>query len=560
MYRYDADDQRLVEERVSQLRDQLKRHLAGELSADELRPLRLQNGLYVERNGPMLRVAIPYGLLASDQLRALARVASAYCRGRGHFTTRHNLQLDWLDLEDAPEILAELARVQLHAIQSSGSCIRNISCDPLAGAAPDETVDPRPWCELLRQWGAGHPEFAYLPRKLKIAVSGAQEDRALIRVHDIGLVARRNAAGEIGFQVLVGGGLGRSPMLAQELTDFLPWRHLLGYCEAICRVYNLAGRRDNLYKARLKVLVDSIGIAEFRRRVSAEWDCIKDGPLTLTPEKLGRVARHFADKPYRILPGDDPSHLSGLDRNPGYAAWVRHNVLPHRRPGYAIVTLTLKGPDRAPGDVTSEQMLELAQWADAYSFGEIRVSQRQDLVLADVPQSDLPALWLKARAAGLAATDAGLLADIVACPGGDYCSLANARSIPLAQTIQTRFRDPELLARLGQIRVNLSGCMNGCAHHPVADIGLRGIDKKGAEHYQIGIGGRQGTDARFAAVLGPAIPADRVPAALEQLASTFLAYRRDGEPFAQAVARLGIAPFRSALSAGAEVARELADA
>lgn len=559
MYRYDAHDQRLLEARIAELRDQLRRHRAGELSADALRPLRLLNGLYIERNGPMLRVAIPYGLLGSDQLRALARVTGVYGRGRGHFTTRHNFQIDWLALDDAPEILAELARVQLHAIQSSGSCIRNISCDPLAGAAPDEDVDPRPWCELLRQWSAGHPAFANLPRKLKIAVCGAREDRALVRVHDIGLLARRDAAGAIGFQVLVGGGLGRNPRLAQTLTDCLPWPHLLGYCEAICRVYNRLGRRDDPYKARLKALVERLGIDEFRRRVEAERATIGDA-LALTPAKVERVARHFADKPYRDLTADDPGHRREQARNPAYAAWVRHHVQPHRRPGYAIATIALKAPERAPGDLDSERMRLIADWADDHSFGEIRVTQRQNLVLADVPQSDLPALWHKIRAAGLAGSAAGLLADLVACPGGDYCSLANARSAPLAQAIQARFGDAESLARLGPIRVNVSGCMNGCAHHAVADIGLRGIDKQGVAHYQIAIGGRQGTDARFAEVLGPAIPADRVPAALERLASAYLAYRRDGESFAEAATRLGLPTFRAALSDAAAAARAPAPA
>jgi sulfite reductase (NADPH) hemoprotein beta-component len=546
MYRHDADDRRLIEQRAAQLRDQLERYRAGELSADELRPLRLQNGLYIERNGPMLRIAIPYGMLAADQLRALARVARTYDRGYGHFTTRHNFQLNWLDLKDAPTILESLARVQLHAIQTSGSCIRNISCDPLAGAAADESVDPRPWCELLRQWSAGHPEFAYLPRKLKIAVTGASSDRAAIQVHDIGISALRNGDGEIGFRILVGGGLGRTPRLAQEIEPFLPWQHLLSYCESICRVYNLAGRRDNLYKSRLKILVDSIGIAEFRRRVAAEWSFIKDGPLALTRERLDPVASHFAPKPYLELPAHDPEHRRALGAHPAFAAWVRHNVQAHRRPGYAIVTVSTKRRDDPPGDVTAGQMLRIAQWADEYSFGEIRVTQRQNLVLADVRRSDLYALWTKIRETGIADPNSGLLTDIVACPGGDYCSLANARTITLANAIAERFADQAQVERLGPIAVNLSGCMNGCAHHHLGNIGIRGIDKQGAEYYQIGIGGISGRATGFGDVIGPALPADRVPAAIERLTAVYLAYRRDGESFVETVARIGSAPFKTA--------------
>ncbi|WP_295445872.1 nitrite/sulfite reductase [uncultured Thiodictyon sp.] len=561
MYQYTAQDQQLVDARVTELRDQLARSRAGTLSAEDLRPLRLLNGLYILRHGPMLRIAVPYGLLASDQLRVLARVAEAYGGGRGHFTTRHNFQISGLVLEDAPLVLAELAQVQLHAIQSSGNCIRNITSDPLAGAAAAEPMDPRAWCELLRQWSAGHPGFSRLPRKIKIAVQGVGPDRALIRVQDIGLNLVRDAAKETGFRVYVGGGLGRTPMAALELEPFLPWRHLLSYCEAICQVFNTQGRRDNPHKSRLKFLVRDLGIEEFRRRVEAAWAPLKDGALTLTETQVARVAGHFADPPYLDLTGDDALHLHRLEREPAYAAWVRHNVQPHRRPGYAIVTLSTKRVDNAPGDVSAEQLRQAAQWADDYSFGEVRVTQRQNLVLVQVRQSDLHGLWRQAAIAGLANPNIGLLTDIIACPGGDECDLANARSVPLVNAIQARFADQGLLERLGALVVNCSGCMNGCAHHQVADIGIRGIDKQGAEYYQLGLGGRAGVDTRFGTVIGPAIAAAEVPATLERLLGAYLNHRRESEPFSDTVRRIGNTPFATAAYGAAERAvRELARA
>ncbi|WP_295387779.1 nitrite/sulfite reductase [uncultured Thiodictyon sp.] len=564
MYQYNARDQQLVDARVAQLRDQLERHRAGTLSAEAFRPLRLQNGLYTLRQAAMLRIAVPYGLLSGDQLRALAQVSETYGPGHGHFTTRHNFQLAGLTLEAAPLVLADLARVQLHAIQSSGSCIRNVTSDPLAGAAADEPMDPRPWCELLRQWSAGHPAFTRLPRKVKIAVQGAGADRALIQVQDIGFNLVRNAAKETGFRVLVDGGLGRTPMPALELESFLPWRHLLSYAEAICQVFNADGRRDSPHKSRLKFLVRSLGLDEFRRRVAAAWAPLKDSELTLTAARVAGIAGHFADPPYADLAGDDALHLHRVERDPAYAAWVRHNVQPHRRPGYAIVTLSTKRSDRAPGDVAAAQLRQVADWADDYSFGEVRVTQRQNLVLAQVRQSDLHALWRQAVPAGLATPNIGLLTDIVACPGGDECDLANARSVPLTKAIQARFADQGLLEEVGALVVNCSGCMNGCAHHQIADIGIRGIDKQGAEYYQLGIGGRAGADTRFGAVIGPAIPAAAVPAAVARLVDTYLSYRASGEPFADTVARIGHRPFATAAYGSAAPAprpvRELARA
>jgi sulfite reductase (NADPH) hemoprotein beta-component len=543
MYQYNAHDQQLIEGRVTQLRDQLQRHLAGELSADDLRPLRLQNGLYIERNGPMLRIAIPYGLISSAQLRALAQATTTYGRGYGHFTTRHNFQIDWLALEDAPRLLADLARVQLHAIQTSGHCIRNITADPLAGVAADEPLDPRPWCELLRQWSTAHPGFTNLPRKLKIAVQGARDDRALIQSNDIGLTLVRNADRETGFRVVVGGGLGRLPMLAVELEEFLPWQHLLSYCEAICRVFDRAGRRDDPGRSRLKFLVRTLGIDEFRRRVAAEWATLADGPLTLGEDQVAQVATHFADRAYLDHPGDDPLHWQWLERYPAYGAWLRNNVQPHRRPGYAIVSLSTKRADQAPGDLTAVQMLEIAQWADDYSFGEVRVSLRQHLVLAQVRRADLYALWRQADAAGLATPNVGLLTDLLACPGADYCSLANVRTIPLVRAIQERFAYQDLAERVGELVLNCSGCMNACAHHPLAHIGLRGVNKQGAEYFQISIGGSHRDETRFGATLGPAVPAAEVPATLERLVGAYLGYRRAGEPFIDTVRRIGCAPF-----------------
>ncbi|HNB07245.1 MAG TPA: nitrite/sulfite reductase, partial [Thauera aminoaromatica] len=472
MYQYDEHDQRLLDQRVAQFRDQMRRHLAGELSADEFRPLRLQNGLYIQRHAPMFRISVPYGHLASRQLRKLAHLARSYDHGYAHFTTRTNVQFNWPKLEDVPEMLAELASVQMHANQTSGNCIRNITADPFAGVAADEVADPRPFAEILRQWATYNPEFAFLPRKFKIAFNSAAEDRVVLRVYDIGLDLVRNEAGELGFRVLVGGGLGRTPILGEEIKPFLPWQHLISYCEAILRVYNRWGRRDNLWKARIKILVKALGPEEFGRQVEEEWANGKDGPNTITAAELARVSAHFAPPAYETLPAQDAAFDELLAGNKAFATWVKRNVRTHRQPGYAAVVLSLKKTGTAPGDVTAEQMDLIADLADRFSFGEARMLHEQNVALADVRRTDLFELWQAARAAGLATPNIGLLTDIICCPGGDFCSLANARSIPIADAIQRRFDDLDYQHDIGEIDLNISGCMNSCGHHHVGHIGI----------------------------------------------------------------------------------------
>ncbi len=545
MYRYDDYDHAIVQARVTQFRDQTRRHLAGSLSDDEFRPLRLQNGVYIQRHGPMLRLAVPYGLLSARQLRRLADIARRYDRGVGHFTTRHNLQLNWVKLPDVPDILAELAQDELHAIQTSGNCIRNVTTDHFAGVAADEIADPRPWAEILRQWSSFHPEFAYLPRKFKIAVSGSREDRAAIRVHDLGLQVVKDDAGEIGFQVLAGGGLGRTPLLGQVVRDFLPWRHLLTYAEALVRVFNRLGRRDNAYKARIKILVKALGVAEFARQVEEEWSHLKDGPSTLTEAELARVAAQFAAPAYETLAGDDLCHLANLREDKAFARWVERNVHPHKVAGYSAVTLSLKKPGAAPGDATSEQMEAAAELAERFSFGEIRVSHEQNLILADVPQRELYTVWHRARAAGLASPTVGLIQDLIACPGGDFCGLANARSLPLAAAIQERFEDLDYQHDIGELELNISGCMNSCGHHHLGAIGILGVDKNGEEWYQVTLGGRQGNDARIGEVIGRAFAAAEVPDAVERLIGVYLARRHADESFLDTFDRIGDEPFRA---------------
>ena len=546
MYRYNEIDRRLVRERVVQFRDQVRRHLAGELSADAFRPLRLQNGLYIERHGPMLRIAVPYGQLSSKQLRTLARIARTYDRGVGHFSTRHNLQLNWVRLDQAPDILAELAKVDMHAIQTSGACIRNVTTDPLAGVSPQEVADPRPWAEILRQWSTLHPEFAYLPRKFKVAFSGGPDDAANLRIHDLGLQLVRSAAGELGFRVLVGGGLGRTPILAKALRDFLPWRHLLTYTEAILRIFNLHGRRDKLYKARIKILVEALGVEEFARQVEAEWAQLKDGPATLTEAEASRVAAHFEAPEYETLPKLDAGFEFARRHDRQFAAWVAHNVHEHRVPGYVAVTLSLKAPGRAPGDATSEQMEAAADLAERFGFAEIRTTQTQNLLLPDVMKRDLFNLWQLARNAGLATPGAGLINDIVACPGGDYCSLALARSIPLAQAIQQRFAGIAVQQDIGALRLNISGCMNACGHHHVGSIGVLGVDKHGAEFYQITLGGATGLEAALGKVIGPAVAAADVPGVIERLVDNYRLCRRPRERFIDTLQRVGPESFQAA--------------
>jgi sulfite reductase (NADPH) hemoprotein beta-component len=553
MYRYDDIDQRMVDERVRQFRDQTRRHLAGLLSEDDFRPLRLQNGLYLQRYAPMLRVAIPYGLLSSRQLRRLAHIARRYDKGYGHFSTRQNIQFNWPRLEDAPDILAELAEVQMHAIQTSGNCIRNVTTDHFAGVAPDEIVDSFVWCELVRQWSTFHPEFAYLPRKFKIAINGAAHDRAATFVHDIGLHAVRADDGSVGFRVIVGGGLGRTPMVGHVIREFLPWPHLLTYLDAILRVYNRYGRRDNKYKARIKILVKERTPSGFADEVEAEWAHLCDGPATLTQDEVARVESRFTRPSYERL-ADDPAFLTAeFAANPAFAAWARRNTHPHKVPGYAAVTLSLKKTGVPPGDATAEQMEAVADLADRYSFGELRVSHEQNLILSDVRQADLPALWRAARELGLATPNIGLLTNIIACPGGDFCSLANAKSIPVAEAIQQRFDDLDFLHDVGEVDLNISGCMNSCGHHHVGHIGILGVDKNGEEWYQITIGGHQGATrdgerAAIGRVIGPSVARADVPDVVEKLIDCYLANREsDAERFVDTVGRIGLEPFKAAV-------------
>ncbi|EXI85403.1 MAG: Sulfite reductase [ferredoxin] [Candidatus Accumulibacter regalis] len=550
MYRYDSTDQQLINERVSQYRGQMERHLAGELSEDELRPLRLQNGLYIQRHGPMLRIAIPYGMLSSAQLRKLAEISRRYDRAVGHFTTRQNMQLNWPQFEETPEILAELASVEMHAVQTSGNCIRNITSDHFAGVAPDELVDPRPYCELLRQWSTFHPEFAFLPRKFKIAVNAAAQDRAVIRAHDIGLEVVSDERGEIGFKVLVGGGLGRTPILGKVVREFLPRRHILSYLEAIVRLYNRYGRRDNMYKARIKILVQALGIDEFARQVEAEWAHLRDGETTVTDAEFDRIARHFEPPAWETLAAEDPVHSARLHTDKAFANWVKRCVHAHKTPGYAAVTLSLKAPGVAPGDISDVQMIAVADLADRFSFGELRVSHEQNVILADVKLGDLHEVWQIARSQRLATANIGLLTDMICCPGGDLCSLANARSLPIAEAVNDRFDDLDYLYDIGDISLNISGCMNSCGHHHVANIGILGVDKNDEEWYQITVGGQQGNGATIGKVIGPSFYAQEVPEVIDALIAVYLEQRTASERFIDTWQRVGVEPFKARAYAG----------
>jgi sulfite reductase (NADPH) hemoprotein beta-component len=545
MYEYDAFDQAMIDQRVAQFRDQMTRHFAGELSTDDLRPLRLQNGLYIQRHAPMFRIAVPYGMLASRQLRKLAHIARTYDRGYGHFTTRHNMQFNWIPLERVPDALAELATVQMHSIQTSGNDVRNTTTDHFAGVAADEIADPRPWCELIRQWSTFNPEFAYLPRKFKIAVNAAGTDRTVIQVNDIGLDLRLDAQGEVGFRVLVGGGLGRTPILGSEIRAFLPWQHLLSYIEAILRVYNRFGRRDNAFKARIKILVKALGAEEFARQVDEEWAHLKDGPATLTRAEVSRIAAHFAPPPYASLPATDPVIEQQRQENRPFARWLERNVHTHKVAGYAAVTVSLKAYDHPTGNVTAEQMETVADLADRYSFGEARVSHEQNLILADVPVAALFVLWQELRAHGLATSTVGLLTDIICCPGGDLCALANAKSTPIAMAVQERLGDLDYLHDIGEVSLNISGCMNACGHHHVGNIGILGVDKRGEEWYQVSIGGRQGNDTRLGTILGPSFAAAEIPRVVEQLINVYVENRIDGERFIDTVDRIGVEPYKA---------------
>jgi sulfite reductase (NADPH) hemoprotein beta-component len=545
MYRYDEIDQRLVDERVAQFRDQTRRYLAGELSDDDFRPLRLRNGLYIQRHAPMFRIAIPYGLLTSRQMRKLAHLGRHYDRGYGHLTTRQNIQFNWIPLERIPDALAELATVQLHAIQTSGNCVRNVTADQFAGVAPDEVVDPQLWAEIVRQWSTFNPEFNWLPRKFKIAISGSPADRAAILVHDIGLAALKDKKGEVGFRVAVGGGLGRTPLVGHVIREFLPWQHLLSYLDAILRVYNRFGRRDNMHKARIKIIVKEFGAAKFTQMVDAEWERIKDGPTTLTSAEVERIAGRFTHPAYEKLPATAPATEQLRAASKPFAAWLRRNVHAHRVPGYAAVTLSIKKTGTPPGDLTSDQMERIAVLADQYSFGEMRVTHEQNIVFADVRQADLPALWEAIRVLGFATPNIGLLTNVIACPGGDFCSLANARSIPVAEAIQRRFDDLDYLFDIGEIDLNISGCMNACGHHHVGHIGILGVDKHGKEFYQLEIGGSQGPQAAIGKVLGPAFSQHEIPDAVERLIEVYLERRdSDAERFIDVVRRIGAEPFK----------------
>ena len=551
MYLYNQTDQRLVDDRVVQFRDQMTRFLDGRLSEDDFRPLRLQNGLYVQRHAPMLRVAIPYGTLASHQLRKLADIARRHDRGYGHFTTRSNIQYNWVRLEEAPDILAELATVQMHAIQTSGNCIRNITTDQFAGVAADELFDPRPYCEIVRQWSTLAPEFLFLPRKFKIAISGGAEDRAAVRFHDIGASARVAADGRIGFEIFVGGGLGRTPMVGKTLKGFLPREELLNYFEAILRVYNRYGRRDNKYKARIKILVKDLGLEGFAKEVEDEWAWSRGGPATLTEQSFVDMEAFFARADYAPAAADDPGYRQALQGSRAFARWVERNVAPHRADGYAIVTLSLKKTGAPPGDATAEQMDGVADLAERFSAGEIRVSHEQNLVLPHVDRKDLPALWEGARALGLATPNIGLLTDLVCCPGGDFCSLANARSIPVAAAIQQRFDNLDYQFDLGPLELNMSGCVNACGHHHIGHIGILGVDKNNEEWYQVTIGGREGAAAALGKVIGPSFAAGQIPGVIERLLEVYLAARHEGEIFIDAVERIGLEPFKARVYGGA---------
>jgi sulfite reductase (NADPH) hemoprotein beta-component len=547
MYRYDEFDARFVRERVSQFRDQVARRLDGSITEDEFKPLRLKNGLYLQLHAYMLRIAIPYGTLSARQMRQLALIGEKYDRGYGHFTTRQNIQFNWPKLRDIPDVLDLLADVEMHAIQTSGNCIRNVTADQFAGVAADEIEDPRPVAELIRQWSSAHPEFSYLPRKFKIAVTGAAHDRAAVKVHDIGLrIVKLRLTGEIGYEIIVGGGLGRTPMIGKVVREFLPKTDLLAYLEALMRVYNAEGRRDNKYKARVKILVHEIGIEDFQARVEAEFAALDGKAINADPEEAARIAAYFAPPEYEVLPAGSARLDADKAANPAFGEWVETNVVAHKVPGYAALTISLKGIGEIPGDMTSAQMRVIADLADRYSFGEIRVTHAQNLVLPHVRQADLFALWKALGETGLATANAGLITDIIACPGLDYCALATARSIPIAQAISTRFADPARQREIGPLGIKISGCINACGHHHVGNIGILGLEKRGEESYQITLGGDATENAAIGDILGPGLTAGEVPDAIDRLVSVYLADRLAGESFIETVRRLGTAPFKAA--------------
>ncbi len=551
MYKYDDYDQRIVDERVAQFKDQTDRYLAGELTEEQFLPLRLQNGLYVQRYAPMLRVAVPYGLMSSQQVRKLAYIARTYDKGYAHISTRTNVQFNWPELADVPAILAELASVQMHAIQTSGNCIRNTTTDQFAGVVPDELVDPRPYCEIIRQWSTFHPEFAFLPRKFKIAVNSHEtDDRVATLLHDIGIKIVKNSANEIGFQVFVGGGLGRTPIVASLVKEFLAEKDLLTYLDAVLRVYNLNGRRDNKYKARIKILVKALGVEAFAKLVDEEWQHLKNGPGTLTEQELDRIKGHFTAPEYKTLSTSSELKVQ-IKENKAFGNWYNRNVSEHKVAGYAIVTLTLKKLGTAPGDITDQQLDTVADLADKYSLGEVRGSHEQNLVLADVEESQLFALWQESKEAGFATPNLGLLTDMICCPGGDFCALANAKSLPVAEALQEKFDNLDYLHDLGEIDLNISGCMNACGHHHIGHIGILGVDKKGAEFYQVSLGGKSGPGASVGKILGPSFARDQMPMIIEKILSIFVDLRIDGERFIDTYDRVGQAPFKERVYAKA---------
>jgi sulfite reductase (NADPH) hemoprotein beta-component len=544
MYHYDDYDKRLVQQRADQFRDQVRRRLNGELAEEEFLPLRLRNGLYMQRHAYMLRIAIPYGLLSSSQVRKLAHIARTYDKGFGHFTTRQNIQFNWPELEDVPDILDELASVEMHAIQTSGNCIRNTTTDPLAGVAEDELEDPRPYCEIIRQWSTLHPEFDWLPRKFKIAVSGAQSDRAAVYFHDIGLRLVRNTTGEIGFQVLVGGGLGRTPVVGKEIRPFLEKRHLLSYLEAILRIYNLQGRRDNKHKARIKILVNALGIDTFRELVEAEWERNRGNGLDLQQENIERMKTYFAMPSYEVLENGEPDIEEKLRSNPLFATWYKHNTADHKQAGYRVVFISLKAPTRPAGDATDEQMDAIADLADRYSFAEIQTTHNQNLVLKDVKQADLFELWQALTKHQLATPNIGTLTDMIVCPGGTFCDLANATSIDVGMQINEKFDSLDYLYDLGDVSIKISGCMNACGHHHIADIGILGVEKSGKEFYQITLGGSPDLNAAIGTRLGPAVAKNQVADVVSEIIDTYVEQRHNGESFCEVFNRVGIDIFK----------------
>ncbi|MBZ9849486.1 nitrite/sulfite reductase [Mesorhizobium sp. CA14] len=551
MYRYDEFDQDFVHARVAEFSDQVQRRLAGEITEDQFRPLRLMNGVYLQLHAYMLRIAVPYGTLNSRQLRMLAHIARKYDKGYGHFTTRQNIQFNWPALSDIPAILADLASVEMHAIQTSGNCIRNVTADHFAGAAADEVADPRPYAEILRQWSSVHPEFSYLPRKFKIAVTGAERDRAAIQTHDIGLHLKKNAAGELGFAVYVGGGQGRTPMVARKIRDFLPEAELLSYCTAILRVYNLYGRRDNKFKARIKILVHETGVEEITRQVEAEWQALKDAELKLPEADIQAINAYFAPPALVSRPeGDDAVKRARLDSK-SFSEWLDQNVVTHRHPDYAAVTISLKGIGEVPGDATDSQMEAVADIAEKYAFDELRVSHEQNLILPHVARADLKAVYDALVEIGLATANSNLISDIISCPGLDYCALATARSIPVAQEISRRFASLERQREIGELKLKISGCINACGHHHVGHIGILGVEKKGTELYQVTLGGSADENTSVGEIIGRGFSSEEITDAIEQIVDTYLGLRLNpDERFIDAYRRVGPAPFKEALYAG----------